>query len=198
MTAKRARAKDGGEPPLRVLTDPRAIRALAHPARLAVLDALEDGTTLTATECAELAGLTPSAMSYHLRALEKWGFVRRADATGDGRERPWSSTGIGWRVEALADTATAAATTAVTKVSLDRVVAELQAWFTHKRTQPKEWQALGGLANQQRWLTPDEARRLQEVYEDFLDTTAGRTAADHPDGARRVRLTRIMVPVHLE
>ena len=62
-TARRARAKV-------MLTDPRAIKALAHPARLAVIDELFAGRQLTATECAEIAGLSPSAMSYHLRALE--------------------------------------------------------------------------------------------------------------------------------
>ena len=63
-----------------VLTDPRDIRALAHPARLAVLTELEPGVELTATELATRAGITPSAMSYHLRALERAGIVRRADA----------------------------------------------------------------------------------------------------------------------
>ena len=33
-----------------VLTDPRAIRALAHPARLAIIEALLPGEELTATE----------------------------------------------------------------------------------------------------------------------------------------------------
>jgi len=39
------------------------------------------GRELTATECAELVGLSPSAMSYHLRSLEKAGIrERRAQA----------------------------------------------------------------------------------------------------------------------
>src|ERR1700709_2206920 len=78
------------------LTDPRAIRALAHPARLAVLDALTDvDKTITATQAAQLTGLSPSAMSYHLRALAKWGIVRVADGAADvdGRERRWRRGG---------------------------------------------------------------------------------------------------------
>ena len=67
-----------------VITDPRAIRALAHPARQRVIDELYNGQVLTATECAEIAGLTPSAMSYHLRALEKWGIIERAEESADG------------------------------------------------------------------------------------------------------------------
>ena len=68
-----ARRPPPTEPDEVVLTDPAGVRALAHPARLVVIDALYDGEVLTATECAERAGVTPSAMSYHLRALEKAG-----------------------------------------------------------------------------------------------------------------------------
>ena len=82
-----------------VLSDPAAVRALAHPARLMVIDALYDGAVLTATECAERAGVTPSAMSYHLRALEKAGLVVRAEPRGDGRERPWKRAGETLRID---------------------------------------------------------------------------------------------------
>ena len=71
------------------LTDPRAIRAIAHEARQLVIDELYSGSVITATEAAHICGLSPSAMSYHLRALEKWGIVVRDDRSGDGRERPW-------------------------------------------------------------------------------------------------------------
>jgi DNA-binding transcriptional ArsR family regulator len=71
------------------LTDPRAIRAIAHEARQEVIDELYSGSVLTATEAAQICGLSPSAMSYHLRALAKWGIVVRDEASSDGRERPW-------------------------------------------------------------------------------------------------------------
>ena len=71
------------------LTDPRAIRAIAHEARQEVIDELYSGSVLTATEAAQICGLSPSAMSYHLRALEKWGIVVRDNSSSDGRERPW-------------------------------------------------------------------------------------------------------------
>src|SRR5262252_1273011 len=71
------------------LEDPGALRALAHPARLAVVDELYQGNERTSSELAELTGLSPSAMSYHLRALERWGIVERGTPRNDGRERPW-------------------------------------------------------------------------------------------------------------
>jgi DNA-binding transcriptional ArsR family regulator len=182
----------------RVIDDPRAIRALAHPARLAVLDALNDGTELTATACAEIAGLSPSAMSYHLRALEKWGFVERVDSTADGRERPWRAVSDSFRIDALPDAAMAAATTALATTSLERLTADLQKWFAHEATQPTRWQRVAAMSNQHAWLTVDEAEELQRIYQDFVDARRGRTQAAHPDGARRVRLTRVMVPLQFD
>ncbi|MEV4807113.1 helix-turn-helix domain-containing protein [Nonomuraea sp. NPDC049421] len=73
------------------LSDPKAMRALAHPARLAILQRLGSHGSATATEVAEGAGITPSAASYHLRMLAKYGFVEDAPPRGDGRERLWKS-----------------------------------------------------------------------------------------------------------
>jgi DNA-binding transcriptional ArsR family regulator len=78
-----------------VVEDPRAIRALAHPARLAILEHLGTGVTATATECARVCGLSPSATSYHLRALARWGLVEEAESRGDARERLWRAVGGG-------------------------------------------------------------------------------------------------------
>lgn len=76
------------------ITDPERMRALAHPARMAVFDFLGaqrikgfDGAT--ATEIAEDAGMSPSAMSYHLRTLARTGFIEEAPSRGDARERVW-------------------------------------------------------------------------------------------------------------
>ena len=77
-----------------VISDPVAVRALAHKARIDALDELyASGASRTATELAERSNLTPSAMSYHLRALERFGLVERSPSEGDARERRWRATG---------------------------------------------------------------------------------------------------------
>src|ERR1700727_3561355 len=76
----------------RSVADPRSIRALAHPARLAIIDALATGDELTATQCAELTGLSPSATAYHLKFLERYGFAEPAPPRADRRARPWRAT----------------------------------------------------------------------------------------------------------
>lgn len=77
-----------------VISDPQAVRALAHRARVEALDELyATRGTRTATELAVRCDLTPSAMSYHLRALERFGLVERAESQGDARERRWRASG---------------------------------------------------------------------------------------------------------
>ncbi len=83
----------------RRISDPGALRALAHAGRYAILERLQTGSPATATECAEIAGLSPSACSYHLRLLARHGFVeedRSRDRDRDGRERVWRATATGW------------------------------------------------------------------------------------------------------
>lgn len=81
------------------ITDPKAIRALAHAARLEVISELySTQVSRTATELASQTGLTPSAMSYHLRALQKWGIVEPAATAGDARERRWRAAGTDFTI----------------------------------------------------------------------------------------------------
>src|ERR1700727_2212659 len=74
-----------------VVTDARAMRALAHPLRVALLEAIRRDGEITATRAAELLGESPGNMSWHLQTLAKYGFV---EETGDGRgrSRPWRVT----------------------------------------------------------------------------------------------------------
>lgn len=76
------------------ISDARAIRAVAHEARQRVIEVLyAEQRPYTATQLARLTELSPSAMSYHLRALERWGVVERAEGDGDSRTRPWRAAG---------------------------------------------------------------------------------------------------------
>src|SRR5215469_6918557 len=80
------------------LTDPKMMRALAHPARIAIWTHIAMRGPTTATECAEVAGLSPSACSYHLRTLARYGFVEEDLASAaDGRQRPWRATVIAYQ-----------------------------------------------------------------------------------------------------
>ena len=75
-------------PSRQVITDARAMRALAHPLRVALLEAMRREREITATRAAELLDENPGNMSWHLQTLAKYGFVEET-GKGRGRSRPW-------------------------------------------------------------------------------------------------------------
>jgi len=156
-----------------VLSDASAVRALAHPARLVVIDALYAGQVLTATECAALAGITPSAMSYHLRALEKHGLVVRADARGDARERPWARAGESLSIDlngsSGAGSALAAAGVLIDsslQIDQQRLLATMQ--VEAREGEDSLWLGTTTYARDQLLLTADEARALRDQVEKLV------------------------------
>src|SRR5204863_4434520 len=73
------------------LTDPRALRALAHPTRMKLVGLLRRHGPLTATRAGTLLGEVPASASFHLRQRAKYGLGEEAPG-GRGRERPWQAT----------------------------------------------------------------------------------------------------------
>src|SRR5690349_8307900 len=69
--------------------DAAALRALAHPLRIRILDELSAYGPLTATGLADRLGESSGATSYHLRQLEKHDLVREVKGRGTARERWW-------------------------------------------------------------------------------------------------------------
>ena len=87
------------------ITDPRMMRALAHQARIAIWTHLGLHGPATATEVAGIAGLSPSACSYHLRTLARYGFVEEdRTVAADGRERPWRARLLAFTMQDRPDT----------------------------------------------------------------------------------------------
>src|ERR1700733_4036926 len=128
-----------GAPPRR-FEEPRSIRALAHPARMAIINALATGDELTATQCAELTGLSPSATAYHLNLLKRYGFAEPAPQRTDRRERPWRATGR--RIEVDLDSSTpagASATSAVVAAYFDTTRALGIEFTAGEHAEPEEW-----------------------------------------------------------
>ena len=182
--ARRAPAPTGSV----VLTDASAVRALAHPARLVVIDALYAGQVLTATECAALAGITPSAMSYHLRALEKYGLVRRAEARGDARERPWVRAGDTLSVS-LRGSGAGSSLAAAELLVENQLQIEMQRLLAAMRAEAEEdpghaWAGTTTYARDQLLMTPDEARALRAAVEElFAEYGWEKRQADPPRDA---------------
>jgi DNA-binding transcriptional ArsR family regulator len=187
--------KSPEDPPPVILTDPRAIRALAHPARLAVIDELYAGRELTATECAEIAGLSPSAMSYHLRSLEKYGIVERAESAADGRERPWRAAGRYLQVESTSGgVGEFAAAAALSATVLGRTVEQFEQYLARRGSESKEWLDASEASYGQLWLQPHEAKEVAEQFVRSVEKYRGRRSGARPEGSRRMRLAVMLFP----
>jgi DNA-binding transcriptional ArsR family regulator len=175
------------------IDDPAALRALAHPARLTAIDELYQGSERTSSELAELTGLTPSAMSYHLRALERWGMVERGEARGDGRERPWRAAGRTLSLDP--ETVSAAATDIVAGTTLQHLREEFRRWAMVEPGEGKVWRDVTGISRGYFWLTEDEVAELSaDLRAVFKKHTADRDTEHHPEGTRRVFCLYAIVP----
>jgi DNA-binding transcriptional ArsR family regulator len=171
--------------------NPRSIRALAHPARMAIIDALATGEELTATQCAELTGLSPSATAYHLKLLGRHGLVETASPRPDRRERPWRS--VGRHIRADLDTSTparASATAAVAAAYMDTTRAIGVAFVEAGHDEPEEWRD-AALNNADLWLTAEE---FHQVAEELAAVIAPYRRRTRPVGSRLVRVMNVVVP----
>jgi DNA-binding transcriptional ArsR family regulator len=176
-----------------VLTDPRAIRALSHPARLATIDELYSGRVATSTELAELTGLTPSAMSYHLRAMEKLGIVERDDSATDGRERPWRAAGKGLSVSSFPTTAHKAAAALIFDGVFENQRRTLEHYIDVESKLPEEWRGKGSFDAGLLHLTPEEAKQLADALQEAIKPFRAK-GARRRQGTRRVRTGLFAVP----
>jgi DNA-binding transcriptional ArsR family regulator len=195
--APAARPEPGtAENPLR-LTDPRAMRGLAHPARIAILEHLALDGPATATECAAVTKLSPSACSYHLRALARYGFAEEdPDSAADGRHRPWRA-----KVTALTiadDPAQPTATRAAGRVLTDSVqarIAQARERFAGQRgSYPPDWQAATGLTQDYLHVTAAELESLRRDVLELVGRYRRLDPAERPEGARRVLALVEMIP----
>ncbi len=150
------------------LTDPKAIRALAHPLRWALLEALGQAGTLTATQASEMLGESPANCAFHLRTLAKYGFVEEAGG-GRGRERPWRQTydGMTWRTR-QPDPQASLAAEALDQVWMDRLLARARRSLTSMTAWPEDFAEGLGASSSRLYVTPEEARELHaEMMKSF-------------------------------
>ncbi|RUM24588.1 ArsR family transcriptional regulator [Rhizobium vallis] len=75
----------------RVVPEPAALKALAHPVRLRMLGMLRVDGPATATQLAVRLGLNSGATSYHLRQLAQYGFIEEAPHASR-RDRWWRAS----------------------------------------------------------------------------------------------------------
>jgi predicted transcriptional regulator len=178
------------------LNDPRALRAYAHPTRLALIALLRGDGPLTATQAADALGESVAGCSFHLRQLAKYGLVEEAGG-GRGREKPWRATAMFTDVPAVAvDPEVVEAADLATNAIAGWYLARIQAWLRTRSTESLDWQRAAVFGDVVLYLTANEladlGRRMDDLLSEHLDRTADATL--RPEEARPVTLIRVAFP----
>jgi DNA-binding transcriptional ArsR family regulator len=181
--------------PTRDIRDPRALRALAHPVRLRLLEELAQAGQATATELAERIDESPANCSWHLRQLARYGFVEEAGG-GAGRQRPWrpviQSNRWGHHDD---DLELAVAGDAAAEMLLDLEYERMRRWLATRRGEPADWRHAAFASQAVSWLTAGELKALDDeigaLFERYVDRF---DPAARPPDARLIHFVAWGVP----
>ncbi|MFL6126197.1 ArsR/SmtB family transcription factor [Actinophytocola sp.] len=172
----------------RRITDPKALRALAHPLRWKLIEFLGREGTATATQCAEETGESVANCSYHLNLLAKYDYVERAEG-GQGREKPWQLVHQGQSITDMGvDEETRLAAQAASAAFLDHAFTQIRERFLASHLLPEDWRAVLGTNTSTDFLTLDELEELHEMVTAFNDRFKERRYNPElrPEGAQPV------------
>jgi DNA-binding transcriptional ArsR family regulator len=182
--------------PSREISDPKAMRALAHPVRLAILDAMRNEGELTATRAADLLHQSPGNMSWHLQMLAKYGFIVEAEGV-KGRSRPWKiapGTNKFNPTEAVPGSLDAIEHLVITV--LDRSFEQLQEWWRQHKDFGDAWFNASFIKEDTSFLTPAELAEINEQMDQLLGRYDERSdPAQRPADALPVHMVTFAHPM---
>jgi predicted ArsR family transcriptional regulator len=182
------------------LTDPRALRAYAHPLRMALLSLLRREGPKTATEAAPIVGDSVASCSFHFRQLAKYGLIEPV-AGSHGRAKPWRATAAftSWPADSD-DPALAAAATLLERQILDSYFRQARAWLGRRDQETAAWRRAGQASDWLLHLTAAETRRLTDrlgtLVEEYLPRNLDPSL--RPKGSRPVKLVHLAFPSTLD
>src|SRR5581483_1907635 len=152
----------------RLLDDPVAIRALAHPLRHDLMSIIGRLGRATTAQAARELGISHGLASHHLRQLAKYGFVEQV-AGKDHRERPWRlvATSYNWAKARTTPEGTGAADV-LEQLMAERALEEFLDWQQRGRDWPQSWQEHAGLGTSSVYLTQAELAEIDGAIEALL------------------------------
>lgn len=174
---------------------PEALKALSHPLRIQILDLLAQHSALTASGLAKLLGETSGATSYHLRQLERHGFIQEVPDRGTARERWWERAPGGFTIGLLEEGSeegegTFTATIAVSREFEAIRQRKVMEFIDNARSLDRDWLDAGTtLATVNMWLTKEQLTEVQAEWQRFSDTVLDRFEGQQDlPGARPVQV----------
>jgi DNA-binding transcriptional ArsR family regulator len=180
------------------VTDPQAMRALAHPVRLAALSYLQKNGPATATQLSEHVGASPSVTSWHLRHLASFGLVTDGpppEGGADKRRRWWRAVSRGFRFEMPSTPEGAEAGRLLRAEMMSQALDYVQQWLSD--VEPglsPELSRQAWSANTLLQVTLEEAEALDEAIENLLAPYVRRGQEGAPAEAQPIRMIRMSLP----
>lgn len=189
------------EPPFRARAiDAAAMKAFAHPLRMAIHRYLADYEVATATTLAKELGESTGQTSYHLRQLERHGFVEEVPGRGSGRERWWRSVGFSYEgLDMAEDDEALGPLTLVLQTEIQRRTESLRDWFRRARSEDAEVIAAALNNTATFTMTTQEAGAMKEalmqVMQEHTDAAVERREKEGDVGRRRWRVYLDAIPL---
>jgi predicted ArsR family transcriptional regulator len=159
------------------LSDPRVLRAIAHPVRTRILDELSASGPVRAADVARELGIPANQASFHLRQLAKYGLVEEApEEARDRRDRVWRATAAeGYSVN-LSELAEAPGGKAAVEVFRSSKLAWMHGVVDRAFTMSREeGRGVFATSDHALKLTDEEAHALRQEIDDLIDSWAART-----------------------
>jgi DNA-binding transcriptional ArsR family regulator len=178
--------------------DLTGLKALAHPLRVRIVDTLTTYGSFTASGLAERLGESSGATSYHLRQLEKHGFVREDTSRGTARERWWERTPDG-----ISLVSTDYAPRSAERAASDMVVREWQVnrdallgdFIAHGAELEERWYTASTLDTTNMRLTSEQLLQLVAELETITERYANLYRRQQGPGTRQVQIQLNAFPV---
>lgn len=188
MSVGKTPARPGAarDPDDHVQLGPEALKAYAHPLRMAILRYLREHGRATSTTLAEALGESTGQTSYHLRQLAKHRLVEDVPGLGTGRERWWRARSAGVDLTTMLNDPSTARAADILLTDLLRERTELLARWIAKvsRLSPDDAVASRSLhSTSTLLLTPSELEELSLALSEVVDTFSERYHSRHDDGA---------------
>jgi DNA-binding transcriptional ArsR family regulator len=201
-TARSAAGADDAKPAQsiparRIISDPRTMRALAHPVRISLLEAIGREGELTATRAAEILDENPGNMSWHLQTLARYGYIEEAGG-GKGRSRPWRLASVGNRFETVDDDPEIEAAGDILEATFaDRAYSLLRGWWARRSSYPFAWRDSAFMSDSLSYLTAEEMREIGDEIAQLFGRYRERVMDKslRPADARPVKLTAYGHPI---
>lgn len=177
------------------LSDPRVLRAIAHPVRTRILEEMSASGPVRAADVAQELGIPANQASFHLRQLAKYGLVEEApEEARDRRDRVWRATSahgytvnLGRLKDAPGGKAAVDVFRASKLASLHEVVDRI---FTIDRP---EGSGVFTTSDHALKLTDDEAHQLRQEIDDVIEAWAERTRG-RESGRRTYHVVQMIQP----